>query len=132
MKVKLMLVTLAAASLSVSVAVAAPPPGKGKPKTGAVCKPKVTVVLKGTLGTPGATSFTVNVTSGNRWGRAYDEASHTIIVNSDTKVRRPGLDVLVAGDRVLVQARACKADLLATGAPPVLTAVRVVAHPAVA
>ena len=132
MKLKLMLVTLAAASLSVSVAVAAPPPGKGKLTTGAGCKPKVTVVLKGTLGVPGVTSFTVNVTSGNRWGRAYDEASHTILVNSDTKVRRPGLDVLVAGDRVLVQARACKADLLATGAPPGLTAVRVVAHPAAA
>ena len=135
MKVKLMLVTLAAASLSVSVAVAAPPPGKGKPTTGAGCKPKVTVVLKGTLVTPGATSLTVNVTSGNRWGRAYDEASHSILVNPDTKVRRQGkktLDALVAGDRVLVQARACKADLLATGAPPVLTAVRVVAHPAAA
>ena len=132
MKVKLMLVTLAAASLSVSVAVAAPPPGKGKPTTGAGCKPKVTVVLKGTLVTPGVTSLTMNVTSGNRWGRAYDEATHTILVNSDTKVRRQGLDVLVAGDRVLVQARACKAELLATGAPPVLTAVRVVAHPAAA
>ena len=132
MKVKLMLVTLAAASLSVSVAVAAPPPGKGKPTTGTGCKPQVTVVLKGTVGVPGVTSFTMNVTSGNRWGRAYDEASHTILTNSDTKVRRPGPDVLMAGDRVLVQAKACKADLLATGAPPVLTAVRVVAHPTVA
>ena len=135
MKVKLMLVTLAAAGLSVSVAVAAPPPGKGKPTTGAGCKPKVTVVLKGTLVTPGVTSLTVNVTSGNRWGRAYDEASHSILVNPDTKVRRQGqkeLGDLMAGDRVLVQARACKADLLAAGAPPVLTAVRVVAHPAAA
>ena len=133
MKVKLMLATLAAASLSVSVAVAAPPPGKGKPTTGAGCKPKVTVVLKGTLVAPGVGSLTMNVTSGNRWGRGYDEASH--LVTSDTKVRRQGkktLDALVAGDRVLVQARACKADLLATGAPPVLTAVRVVAHPAAA
>ena len=135
MKVKLMLVTLAAASLGVSVAVAAPPPGKGKPTTGAGCKPKVTVVLKGTLVAPGVGSLTMNVTSGNRWGRAYDEAAHTILVTSDTKVRRQGkktLDALVAGDRVLVQARACKVDLLATGAPPVLTAARVVAHPAAA
>jgi len=136
MKLKLILVTLVAASLSVSVAVAAPPPGKGKPPTtGAGCKPKVTVVLKGTLVSSGATSLTMNVTSTNRWGRAYDEASHSILVTADTKVRRQGTktpDLLVPGDRVLVQARACKADLLAVGAPPVLTAVRVVAHPAAA
>ena len=136
MKLKVLLVGLLALSLSASVAVAAPPPGKGKPETagkplptGPTCKPKVTVVLKGALTGMTALALTVDVTSGNRWGRAYDEATHTILVNSDTKVRRPGLDVLVAGDRVLVQARACKAELLATGAPPVLTAVRVVAHP---
>ena len=135
MKGKLILVTLVAASLSVSVAVAAPPPGKGKPTTGAGCKPKVTVVLKGTLtGAP----LSVDVTSANRWGRAYvaGTASTSIAVDANTtKVRRQGkalITELVVGDRVLVQARACKADLLATGAPPVLTAVRVVAHPAAA
>jgi len=135
MRVKLILVTLVAASLSVSVAVAAPPPGKGKPTTGAGCKPKVTVVLKGTLtGAP----LSVDVTSANRWGRAYvaGTASTSIAVDANTtKVRRQGkalITELVVGDRVLVQARACKADLLATGAPPVLTAVRVVAHPAAA
>ncbi len=36
---------------------------------------------------------------------------------------------LLAGDRVLVQAKVCKADL-AQGATPPLTAKRVVAHPA--
>jgi hypothetical protein len=36
---------------------------------------------------------------------------------------------LGAGDRVLVQARVCKADL-ADDVVPALTAVRVVAHPA--
>jgi hypothetical protein len=49
-----------------------------------------------------------------------------------TKVRRQGkaaITELVVGDRVLVQARVCKADL-AEGAMPPLTAVRVVAHPA--
>lgn len=133
MKMKFLLVALVIASLGVSVAVAAPPLGKGKPPTtGAGCKPKVTVVLKGTLaGVP----LNVNVTSGNRWGRAYVAASQpvSIAVNADTKVRRQGkktLDLLEIGDRVLVQARACKAELLAEGAPPALTAVRVVAHPA--
>ena len=141
MKLKVFVVTLAAASLCVSVAVAAPPPGKGKPETagkhsttGLTCKPKVTVVLKGTLTGMTALALTVDVTSGNRWGRAYDEASHSVMVTEDTKVRGEGkkfLTDLVLGDRVLVQARACKADLLAEGVvPPALTAVRVVAHSA--
>jgi hypothetical protein len=39
-------------------------------------------------------------------------------------------DDLAVTDRVLVQARVCKAELLAVGPLPVLTAVRVVAHPA--
>ena len=142
MKLKVLLVGLLALSLSASVAVAAPPPGKGKPETagkpsttGPTCKPKVTVVLKGTLTGVTALALTVNVTSGNRWARAYDEASHSVLVNPDTKVRGQGkkfLTDLEVDDRVLVQARACKAELLAEGTPPVLTAVRVVAHSAAA
>ncbi len=138
MKLKLLLVTLVAASLGVSVAVAAPPPGKGKPlATGEGCKPKVTVVLKGTLAAapgPSGTTLSVNATSGNRFGRAYVAASQplSILVGENMKVRRQGkktLGELLSGDRVLVQARACKADL-EEGATPTLTAVRVVAHPA--
>jgi len=138
MRLRVFVTALAAACVSVSVAVAAPPPGKGKPPTtGAGCKPKVTVVLKGTLATtPGAaaTSLLVNVTSGNRWARAYVAAAQptSVAVGSNTKIRRQGkktLADLLAGDRVLVQARACKADLMEGERPP-LTAVRVVAHPA--
>ena len=132
MKLRLLLVSFAAALFAVSAAVAAPPPGKGKPPaTGGGCKPKVTVVLKGVLtGAP----LSVDVTSANRWGRAYvaGTASTSIVVTADTKVRRQGKKLvteLVVGDRVLVQAKVCKADL-AEGAMPALTAVRVVAHPA--
>jgi hypothetical protein len=59
-------------------------------------------------------------------------ASTSIDVDTNTKVRRQGkkaITDLVAGDRVLVQARVCKADL-AQGATPKLTAAMVVAHPA--
>jgi hypothetical protein len=126
------LVGLVVVVLTASSAVAAPPAGKGKPPTtGEGCKPKVTVVLKGTLtGAP----VSVDVTRSNRWGRAYVEgtASISVAVTADTKVRRKGkalIGDLVVGDRVLVQARVCKADL-AEGAMPALTAVRVVAHPA--
>jgi hypothetical protein len=133
MKFRVLLVGIAAAMLSVSAAVAAPPDGKGKPPTtGEGCKPKVTVVLKGTLtGAP----LSVDVTSANRWGRAYvpGTASTSIAVDPNTtKVRRQGkalITDLVVGDRVLVQARVCKADL-ADDVMPSLTAVRVVAHPA--
>ena len=137
MKMKFFLVALVMASLSVSAAIAAPPLGKGKPHaTGEGCKPKATVVLKGTLAvTPGAsaTALSVNVTKANRHGRAYVSAAPvTILVDEDTKVRRQGkktLGDLLSGDRVLVQARACKAAL-AEGTAPALTASRVVAHPA--
>ena len=146
MKLRVVLVGLVVAALSVSAAVAAPPPGKGKPPTtppagkgkpattGVACKPKVTVVLKGTVGSASASSLTMEVTRSNRWGRAWDEAgTATVAVHEDTKVRRNGNKTLaaqlVAGDWVLVQARACKADL-AGATPPALTAVRVVAHPA--
>ena len=136
MKMKLLLGALVIASLGVSAAVAAPPPGKGKPTTGVGCKPKVTVVLKGTLAVaPVApvTTLSVNVTKANRHGRAYVSASAvTVTVNADTKVRRQGekrLADLELGDRVLVQARVCKADLAEGATPPALTASKVVAHP---
>ena len=132
MKLRFLLASLAAALFAVSAAIAAPPPGKGKPPaTGEGCKPKVAVVLKGVLtGAP----LSVDVTSANRWGRAYvaGTASTSIAVTADTTVRRQGkklITELVVGDRVLVQAKVCKADL-AEGAMPALTAVRVVAHPA--
>jgi hypothetical protein len=147
MKLKVLLVSLVALGLSASVAIAAPPPGKGKPaspgnsatagkpsSTGPTCKPKVTVVLKGTLTSVSADTLGVTVTRGNRWARAYvDAGTATVTVTEDTKVRGNGkkeVTDLVALERVLVQARVCKAALLAEGTPPVLTAVRVVAHPA--
>jgi hypothetical protein len=131
MKLRLVLASLAVAGLAVSSAVAAPPEGKGKPRTGEGCKPKVTVVLKGTLtGAP----LSVDVTHSNRWGRAYvaGTASTSIAVNDKTKVRRQGkkeITDLMLGDRILVQARVCKDDLK-DSAMPVLTASKVIAHPA--
>jgi hypothetical protein len=136
MKVKLVLASLAVAGLGVSSAVAAPPEGKGKPTTGEGCKPKIMVVLKGTLKSASASSLSVDVKSGNRWGRAYVKASQplAITVNADTKVRRQGQKTLAdlkPEDRVLVQARVCKADLKDDNAtPPALTASKVIAHPA--
>jgi len=135
MKIKLVVVGLAAAGLVVSSAIAAPPAGKGKPPaTGEGCKPKITVVLKGTLKSASASSLSVEVKQGNRWGRAYVKATQPLAigVNADTKVRRQGKKTLAdlkPEDRVLVQARVCKADLK-DDTTPALTASKVIAHPA--
>lgn len=140
MKLRLFAVVVAVAAVCASSAIAAPPAGKGKPEaagkpatTGALCRPKVTVVLKGTLMSSSAASLGVDVKRGNRWGRAYTTlGTATLTVDTSTKIRRNGKKLvtdLVVGDRILVQARVCKADLTAEGAPPPLTAVRVVAHP---
>jgi hypothetical protein len=130
MKVKLVLASLAIAGLAVSSAAAAPPEGKGKPKTGEGCKPRISVILKGTL-TGAGSPLTVKVTSANHWGKPYVGGSDkSIAVSSDTKVRGQGmkqLSELKPGFRVLIQARVCKADL-SNGATPALTATKVIAH----
>jgi len=136
MKLKVLVVgALTAAMLSVSAAIAAPPPGKGKPQpTGPTCKPTVTVVLKGTLSGVSGNTLTMTVAGGNRWARAWGTAGTASVTvdPSTTKVRRNGAKTLAdlkPTDWLLVQARACKADLM-TNTPPALTAVRIVAHPA--
>jgi hypothetical protein len=137
-RLKTLLAVLAVASVGTSAALAAPPPGKGKPPpSGAGCKPMVSVVLKGTLAStpgPSATSLSVNVTSANKMGRAWVSGAQpvSVAVDAKTKIRRQGKKTvgdLLSGDRVMVQARACKADLGGTTLPA-LTAVRVMAHPA--
>jgi hypothetical protein len=137
MKIKLLVAGLAVAALAASSAVAAPPEGKGKPRTGEGCKPKVAVVLKGTLASASATSLSMNVTGANRWGRAWKTTgTASAALNDKTKVRGGGMksiaDLLAelkAGDRVHVQARVCKDDLK-NDAKPALTASKVIGHPA--
>jgi hypothetical protein len=146
MKLKALLLAVVAALVAVSIAVAAPtgkpattpPTGKGKPSTtGPTCKPKVTVVLKGTFTSLSGNVLTMAVTNGNRWASTWVKAgTATVTVDpSTTKVRidqRNGVKTLanlVSGDWLLVQARACKADLEAAS-PPSLTAARIVAHQA--
>jgi hypothetical protein len=137
MKIKLVLAGLTIAGLAVSSAVAAPPEGKGKPRTGESCKPKIAVVLKGTLTSASTTSLSMNVTGANRWGRAYKDAgTASVTLDTKTKVRGGGMKTvadlladLKAGDRVRVQARVCKDDLKDDAKPP-LTASKVIGHPA--
>ena len=78
--------------------------------------------------------LSVDVTSGNRWGRAYVEGtantrSRSIRRYEGSPSGQGGIGDLELGDRVLVQAKVCKADLK-NNATPALTARMVVAHPA--
>jgi hypothetical protein len=132
-------VVLAAVVAAVFAATASAAPSKGKPPTtGANCKPAVAVVLKGTLTAAGSATLpfglSVNVTSGNKHSAAWRKLTQpvSIQVTSTTKINRQGHHSstdLLSGDRVVVQARACKADTVAAMLPS-LTAVRVTAHPA--
>jgi hypothetical protein len=134
MRFKLLVLALVASLVAVSAATA-----KGKPsKTGANCRPAVTVMLAGVLAADvdpqdGDASFVLTVKSSNRHGRAYKQAgSATVLVDAKTRVRREGaksLGALAPNDRVHVTAKVCKADL-ANGATPDLTARKLGAHPA--
>jgi hypothetical protein len=134
MRFKLLIVALVAALAVVSGAA-----GKGKPpKSDHGCKPAVTVMLAGVLAADvdpadGDTSFTMVVKRSNRFGRAWKLAgSATIDVDQKSKIRRKGarnLGALAPNDRLLVSAKACKADLQ-NGGMPDLTARKIAAHPA--
>jgi hypothetical protein len=143
MKFRILVVALVTALLGASAAFAHGKPSKpGKPESGPNCRPKVMVVLKGTLANDpatGDTSFQLTVMKANRHGRAYVSATQPVTVNVDekTKVRRKApesaptktLDSLARGDVVKLQAKACKADLR-NGGTPDLTARHVKAKPA--
>ena len=154
MKTRFLLVAMAVAGVSASFAFGAATPGTGKPTTtpgsgpasttagkgkppttGVGCRPQITVVLRGTLANaPGAsgTSFALDVTGTNAFGKAFKGSTVSVAIDAKTMVRRNGAKTqasLLVGDRALVQARACKADL-ANGATPPLTAARIIAHPA--
>jgi hypothetical protein len=126
--------TAVAAMLVGSVAAVASAKGK-PPTTGPNCKPKISVILKGTLAADGAaapTTLSVTVTGGNHFAKAYKAAAQptSVAVTTSTKViRGPSKSSadLKNGDLVNIRATACKADL-ASDATPALTAVRVTAH----
>ena len=143
MKFRILFLALATALIGASVAVAKDHPGQGqKPSTGPGCRPAVMVLLKGTLANDpaaGETSFQMNVKKSNRHGRAYVSATQPVTMNVDAKTRfhrkangsepTKTLDSLAMGDRVVVAAKACRADLK-NGATPQLTARFVLARPA--
>ena len=126
------LAVLALALLAVPAALAHGKP----PATGPDCKPRATVILKGTLTSdpgPGATSFTMTVAKANKHGAALVGQTVTIAVNADTKVRREGkkaIEDLASGDSANVHIRRCKGELpLTADTVDDVAAKRVAAHP---
>ena len=115
---KLVTVGLATAALAASGATA--DPGHGKSGThGPACRP-APVFLAGTLANDpaaGDTSFMLTVKHANRLGRRYESAGNPVTVNVDanTHYRKAGaastLDALAQGDRVLIAAKTCRADV---------------------
>ena len=136
MQRKALIASAFAAVLAAPIALGVPPPGKGKPPTmGPNCKPKVSVILKGTLTSDpefvGAGLFTMDTTGANKPGKVFNGgAAETITVGADTKIRRQNAPKLVAslesGDRAVVHLKACRGDLPLDAAELLgLTALRV-------
>jgi hypothetical protein len=152
-RIALLLVLFCLGLTTASFAVAKDGPGKGKSKgkktsttsttstDPATCHPKISVILKGTFVSGGGSSFTMDVTRSNFHAKELVGEALTLTVDDKTKYRRKGdaeLSDFEAGDRLNVQARACKVkkqkNRTTTAAPAAETAPilakRVVGHPA--
>ena len=110
-----------------------------KPDHSTRCKP-APVLLLGTLANDPAasdTSLQLDVKHANKLGRLYKKAGNPVSVNVDDKTRyRKGgaastLDALAQGDRALVFAKVCRADVRKAvnegSALPTMTARKVLA-----
>jgi hypothetical protein len=143
----LALLCLGLVTASLAVAKGGPPPGKGKPddqgkKTTTsssdpvTCKPKISVILMGTFVSGGGSSFSMDVKRSNFHGHGLVGATQTLTVDDKTTFRRNGHAELAdfkAGDRLNVQARACKKQKAAAAGQDTAAAMlakRVTGHPA--
>jgi uncharacterized protein DUF5666 len=143
MKLKALILALFVAGLASSFALASPPPGKGpKGSTSTstststdgttqaatpACKPVVSFILKGSVESVAADSFTMKAEKGNSHFRKL-ELPNPVTVKVDAKTKFNGhrkLADLKAQDRVNVQVRGCKK---ADAATFVLLAKRVSVH----
>jgi hypothetical protein len=157
-RIALLLLLFCLGLMTASFAVAKDGPGKGKGKgkksssttasstDPATCHPKISVILKGTFVSGAGTAFSMDVTQSNSHGNDHVGDAVTLMVDDKTKFRRKGhaeLSDFEAGDRLNVQARACKAKkpknkngttTTTTPASPIpaapMIAKRVVGHPA--
>jgi hypothetical protein len=139
MKLKAFLLALCTAGFAVSIAVAASPAavehgkpggaattgttstettagghgksGKGHAKA-AACKPHRKLVLQGEFVAAGAGGFAMSVKKGNHGAKGLAGKQVSILVDAKTHYHgaKRKLEDLAAGDRLVVQALACRAD----------------------
>ena len=139
MKLKAFLLALCTAGFAVSIAVAASPAavehgkpggatttgtsstqtttgehgksGKGHAK-GAACKPHRKLVLQGEFVAAGGGGFALAVKQGNHGAKGFKGKQVSVLVDAKTHFHgaKRKLEDLVAGDRLVVQALACRAD----------------------
>jgi hypothetical protein len=120
-RITLLLALFCLGLMTASLAVAKAPPGKGKGKKKTTtsstatnletCHPKISVILKGKFVSGGGDSFTMDVTRSNFHGKQLVGEALSIKVDDKTRFVRQGpaeLSDFKAGDRLNVQARACK------------------------
>ena len=88
--------------------------GKGHDKA-AACKPKRKLELHGDFVAAGAGGFAMTVKKGNRHAKELAGKQVSVLVDAKTRFhgKKKSLDALVAGDRLMVQAHACRADAAA-------------------
>jgi hypothetical protein len=127
MKLKALILALFVAGVASSFALAGPPPGKGKGGTASTdgtttqsaapaCKPIVSFILKGTVESVAADSFTMQAAKGNSHFLKL-KLPNPVSVHVDGKTRFNGhrkLADLKPGNRVNVQVRGCKKADVAT------------------
>ena len=137
MKLKAFLLALCTAGFAVSIAVAASPAAveHGKPSTGATstgtttsesgqakghgkeraCKPARKLLLKGEFVAAGGGGFALAVQKGNHGAKAFAGKQVSVLVDGKTRFHghKRKLADLAAGDRLVVQGYACKADAVA-------------------
>ena len=137
MKLKAFLLALCTAGFAVSIAVAASPAAveHGKPSTGTTstgtttsesgkakghgkaraCKPARKLVLKGEFVAAGGGGFALAVQKGNHGAKAFAGKQVSVLVDEKTRFHghKRKLADLAAGDRLVVQGHACKADAAA-------------------
>jgi len=76
------------------------------------CEPRRAIVLKGEFVAAGAGGFAMKVSGGNRPAKRLTGTQVTVLVDerSRFKGKKDALADLVAGDRIHVQGRVCKAE----------------------
>jgi hypothetical protein len=79
------------------------------------CKPRRKIVLGGEFVAAATGGFTLKAMRGNKLGKAWKDKTATVLLDDKSKLhgKKRALADFAAGDRIVVQGYACKADAVA-------------------